>query len=65
MNLHLVNLINDKIGAIFMFFITISFPEQDGIPVMSVICKPSSSEVFLKEGNDQNFMYEQDKQLLN
>ena len=65
MNLHLVNLINDKIGAIFMFFITISFPEQDCIPVMSVKCKPSSSEVFLKEGNDQNFMYEQDQQLLN
>ena len=27
LSLHLVNLINDRIGAVYMFFITISFPE--------------------------------------
>ena len=55
MSLHLVNLINDRIGKIYMFFITISFPEHDGIAVMSVKCSPSPKEIFLKENNAEKF----------
>ena len=55
MSLHLVNLINNRIGAVYMFFITISFPEKDGTHVMSIKCKPSSREIFLKDGNDHKF----------
>ena len=55
MSLHLVNLINDRIGAVYMFFITISFPEINGISVMSVNCKPSGREIFLKDGKEQKF----------
>ena len=55
MSLHLVNLINHRIGKIYMFFITISFPEHNGVTVMSVNCKPSSREIFLKDKNSEKF----------
>ena len=55
MSLHLVNLINDRIGKVYMFFITISFPEHDGVTVMSVKCRPSPKEIFLKEKGAEKF----------
>ena len=55
MSLHLVNLINDRIGKVYMFFITISFPDHDGVTVMSVKCRPSPKEIFLKEKGAEKF----------
>ena len=55
MNLHLINLIKDKIGPQYMMYLTIRFSEHADRHIMTVNCKPSKKEVFLKENNTEKF----------
>jgi hypothetical protein len=55
MDLHLGNLIKDKMGANTMLNIKASFKDYQDKRVMLVECKPSKIPVFLKNGNDEEF----------
>ena len=55
MNLHLVNLIKDRLGPQHMLHIDPHFESLDGSRVLVVRCKPSSIPVFLKEGSTEQF----------
>jgi hypothetical protein len=55
MNLHLVNLIRDKIAPQFMTYIHPRFEEYNGKRIMAVECWKSKSPVFVKDGNIERF----------
>jgi hypothetical protein len=55
MNLHLVNLIKDRMGAQHMLHIEPRFESLDGKRVLVVHCKPSNVPVYLKDGNSEQF----------
>lgn len=55
MNLHLVNLVNERIGAPYFFYVHPRFDDFEGVCVMAVDCKPSRSPVFVKDGNMERF----------
>lgn len=55
MNLHLVNLIKDRIGPQHMLHIEPRFDSLDGKRVLVVRCKPSRIPVFLKDGSTEQF----------
>jgi hypothetical protein len=55
MNLHLVNLIKDRLGPQHMLHIEPRFESVDGKRVLVVRCKPSNMPVFLKDGNTEQF----------
>lgn len=55
MGLHLVNLIRDRIGALFLPYVHPHFDEQDGERVMVVECEKGPKAAFLKDGSNQRF----------
>ena len=55
MGLHLVNLIRDRIGDIFLPYIHPHFEEQDGVQVLAVRCEQGPKAAFVKDGNQQRF----------
>lgn len=55
MNLHLVNLLKDRMGAKHMMYIHPHFEDYDGKRVLRIDCWKSRSPVFLKDGNEQRF----------
>jgi predicted HTH transcriptional regulator len=55
MQLHLVNLIKDRIGDIFLPYIHAHFEEQDGVRVLAIRCEQGPKAAFVKEGNQQRF----------
>jgi len=55
MNLHLVNLIKDRMGPQHMLHIEPRFEFVDGKRVLVVRCKPSDIPVYLREGNTEQF----------
>jgi hypothetical protein len=55
MNLHLVNLLKERLGAQHMLHIEHRFETSDGQRVLVVQCQPSKVPVFLKDGNAEQF----------
>ena len=55
MGLHLVNLIRDRIGDIFLPYVHPHFEEQDGVRVLAVRCEQGPKAAFVKDGNQQRF----------
>ncbi len=55
MGLHLVNLIKDRIGEIFLPYVHPHFEDQDGERVLSVRCEKGPKPAFLKDGKEQRF----------
>jgi hypothetical protein len=55
MNLHLVNLIRDRIGPQHMLFIRPRFEDYEGARVLAVECKRSPTPVYVKDGNMEHF----------
>ena len=56
MNLHLVNLINSRIGPTSMMYIHSRFEDHDGTRVMVVDCTPSKVPIFVKDGPTERFL---------
>lgn len=55
MNLHLVNLIKDRIGPSVMQFIHARFEDYDSCRVMVIECSKAKSPAFVKDGNIERF----------
>lgn len=55
MGLHLVNLIKDRIGDVFMPYVHPHFEEQDGTRILSVRCEKGPKPAFVKDGATQRF----------
>ena len=55
MGLHLVNLIKDRIGDVFMPYVHPHFEDQEGKRVLIVRSEPGPKAAFLKDGNAQRF----------
>lgn len=55
MGLHLVNLVNGKMGPQTMTFMHIRFDEFENRRVMAIECHRSSKPVFVKEGESEHF----------
>jgi hypothetical protein len=55
MGLHLVNLIKDRIGDVFLPYIHPHFEDQDGGRVLAVRCERGPKVAFVKDGNQQRF----------
>lgn len=55
MNLHLVNLLKDRLGAQHMVHVEPRFETLDENRVLVVRCTPSSLPVYVKEGNSEQF----------
>ncbi|MDR7154749.1 hypothetical protein J2W40_001564 [Sphingobium xenophagum] len=55
MGLHLVNLIRDRIGDIFLPYVHPHFEEQDGVRVLAVRCEQGPKAAFVKDGNQKRF----------
>jgi predicted HTH transcriptional regulator len=55
MNLHLVNLIRDRIGPQHMLFIRPRFEDYENARVLVVECKRSPTPVYVKDGNMEHF----------
>ncbi len=55
MNLHLVNLLRDKVGPQHMMAIHPRFEDFEDLRVLKVECTPSKVPVFVKDGNVERF----------
>ncbi len=55
MYLHLVNLINGRIGPQHMMYIQPRFDDHDGTRVLVVECKRGKAPVYVKDGNTEKF----------
>ena len=55
MALHLVNLVKDRIGDVFMPYVHPHFEEQAGQRVLMVRCEKGPKAAFVKDGNVQRF----------
>ena len=55
MGLHLVNLIKDRIGEVFMPYVHPHFEELDGTRVLSVRCERGPKPAFVKDGSVQRY----------
>jgi len=55
MGLHLVNLVKDRIGDVFMPYMHPHFEEQEGQRVMVVRCEKGPKAAFVKDGGQQRF----------
>ena len=50
MGLHLVNLIKDRIGEVFLPYVHAHFEEQDGQRIMAIRCEQGPKAAYLKDG---------------
>lgn len=55
MGLHLVNLIKDRVGEIFMPFVHPHFEDQEGKRILVVKCEAGPKPAFVKDGPVQRF----------
>lgn len=55
MDLHLVNIIKDRIGATSMLYISPRFDDYQDARVMVIDCQPSKTPVFVKDGGVERF----------
>jgi predicted HTH transcriptional regulator len=55
MNLHLVSLVRDRIGAQFLIYVHPRFEDRDGKRVLAVECWAANSPVFVKEAGGEKF----------
>ncbi|MEO6215880.1 MAG: DUF262 domain-containing protein [Sphingomonas sp.] len=55
MGLHLVNLIRDRIGDIFLPYVHPHFEEQDGTRVLAIRCETGPKPAFVKDSQVQRF----------
>lgn len=55
MGLHLVNLIKDRIGEVFLPYVHPHFEDQEGERVLMIRCEPGPKAAFLKDGKEQRF----------
>jgi hypothetical protein len=55
MGLHLVNLVRDRIGDVFLPYVHGHFDEQDGHRVLAVRCEKGPKPAFVKDGSSQRF----------
>lgn len=55
MSLHLVNLIRDRVGDLFLPYIHPEFLDHDGGRVLSVRCERGPKPAFVKDGAAQRF----------
>jgi hypothetical protein len=55
MSLHLVNLIRDRIGELFLPYVHPEFEELEGKTILSVRCEKGPRPAFVKDGNAQKF----------
>jgi hypothetical protein len=55
MGLHLVNLIKDRIGDVFLPYVHQHFEEQDGQRVLMIRCESGPKAAFVKDGAAQRF----------
>lgn len=55
MGLHLVNLIKDRIGEVFLPYVHPHFDDQQGERVLIVRCEPGPKAAFLKDGKEHRF----------
>lgn len=55
MGLHLVNLVRDRIGNVFLPYVHPHFEDQNGQRVLVVHCESGPKAAFIKDGNAQRF----------
>ena len=55
MSLHLVNLVRDRIGELFLPYIHPEFVEHEGSRVLSVRCERGPRPAFVRDGASQRF----------
>jgi predicted HTH transcriptional regulator len=55
MSLHLVNLVRDRIGDVFLPYIHPQFEEQDGHRLLTVRCDKGPKPAFIKDGPHHRF----------
>jgi predicted HTH transcriptional regulator len=55
MRLHLVNLIRDRVGDLFLPYIRPEFVDHDGHRILSVRCERGPKPAFVKDGGPQRF----------
>lgn len=55
MSVHLVNLIRDRIGDLFVPYIHLEFVDHDGCRILSVRCERGPKSAFVKDGAVQRF----------
>ncbi len=55
MGLHLVNLVKDRIGEVFLPYVHLHFEDQDGERILSVRCEKGPKPAFLKDGKETRF----------
>lgn len=55
MGLHLVNLIKDRIGEVFLPYVHPHFEDQDEQRVLAIRCEKGPKAAFVKDGNLQRF----------
>lgn len=55
MGLHLVNLVKDRIGEVFLPYVHLNFEDQGDGRVLVVRCEPGPKAAFLKDGKEMRF----------
>lgn len=55
LGLHLVNLVRDRIGEVFLPYIHPHFQDENGARVLAIRCEKGPKAAFLKDGNLQRF----------
>ena len=55
MGLHLVNLVKDRIGDVFLPYVHQHFEDQDGERLLTIRCEKGPKAAFVKDGNEQRF----------
>ena len=55
LGLHLVNLVKDRIGEVFLPYIHPHFQDENGARVLAIRCEKGPKAAFLKDGNLQRF----------
>jgi len=55
LGLHLLNLVKDRIGEVFLPYIHPHFQDENGARVLAVRCEKGPKAAFLKDGNLQRF----------
>ena len=55
MSLHLVNLMRDRLGELFLPYLHPEFVDHDGQRILSVRCERGTKPAFVKDGPVQRF----------
>jgi predicted HTH transcriptional regulator len=55
MGLHLINLVKDRIGAVFLPYIHPHFEDHDAARILSVRCEKGPRPAFVKDGSIERF----------